>query len=51
MAELCAELDDPASTVTTLLGESRRAFEASEYDHAVDLATRATEVARRAGPR
>ena len=49
MAELCANLDDPACTVTTLLGESRRAFEASEYDAAVDLGTRATEVARVAG--
>jgi tetratricopeptide (TPR) repeat protein len=49
MAELCERLDDPACTVTTLLGESRRAFEASEYDNAVDLGTRATEVAREAG--
>jgi class 3 adenylate cyclase/tetratricopeptide (TPR) repeat protein len=49
MSELCLELDDPACTVTTLLGESRRAFETSEYDEAVELATRATDVARGAG--
>ena len=49
MAELCAVLDDPACTVATLLGESRRAFEASDYDDAVGLATRATDVARESG--
>ncbi len=49
MGELSAALDDPACTVTTLLGESRRAFEASEYDDAVDLAIRATDLARESG--
>ena len=49
MAELCAELDDPTCTVTTLLGESRRAFEASDYGVAVDLAVRASGLARDSG--
>ena len=49
MAEISAELNDPARTVTTLLAQSRRAFEASEYDAAVDLATRAADAARGCG--
>ena len=46
MAELSLELDDPARTVTTLLAQSRRAFEVSEYDQAVDLASQAADLAR-----
>ncbi|HEY6741141.1 MAG TPA: adenylate/guanylate cyclase domain-containing protein [Lapillicoccus sp.] len=49
MAELGDRLDDAARTAITLLAQSRRAFEASEYDEAVDLATRATDVARGSG--
>jgi class 3 adenylate cyclase/tetratricopeptide (TPR) repeat protein len=45
MAELSVKLDDSARTVRTLLAQSRRTFEASEYDEAVDLAVRAADLA------
>ena len=49
MSQLVATLNDPSRSVTTLLARSRRAFEASEYPDAVDLATQAGDEARRAG--
>jgi class 3 adenylate cyclase/tetratricopeptide (TPR) repeat protein len=49
MAELSDRLGDPDRTVTSLLGQSRQAFEISEYDPAVDLARQAADTARAAG--
>ncbi|HEU4331169.1 MAG TPA: adenylate/guanylate cyclase domain-containing protein [Lapillicoccus sp.] len=49
MDEVSSQLGDPDRTVTSLLGQSRHAFESSEYDRAVDLATRAADTARDAG--
>ena len=49
MAELSDRLGDPDRTFTSLLGQSRQAFETSDYDRAVDLATQAADTARAAG--
>ena len=49
MAELSDRLGDPDRTFTSLLGQSRQAFETSDYDRAIDLAGQAADTARAAG--